>query len=129
MNHDTLFRIPTSTLRDRDLDEAGLAERIEVVGPKPLNDGLSSDADGNIFITDIEHQAVVKMTPDGRLETLIKDPRIRWADGLSFGPDGWLYLADSAIPHLALRSAEHIASQAPYTIWRFKPGTTAPAGQ
>ncbi|GAF88527.1 unnamed protein product, partial [marine sediment metagenome] len=66
---------------------------------------------------------------DGSLETLVKDERIRWADGLSFGPDGWLYLADSAIPHLILQSPEHIASQAPYHIWRFKPGTDGWPGQ
>jgi sugar lactone lactonase YvrE len=123
-------RLPaTAALRDPDLDEAALARRIEAVGTKPLNDGLSTDAGGNIFITDVEHEAVLKMTADGKLETLIKDPRVRWADGLSFGPNGWLYLADSAIPHLALRSAAHIASERPYYIWRFKPGTAAPAGQ
>ena len=129
MNHDTLYRIPSAALRNRALSESDLAAHIEAVGPKPLNDGLSIDTEGNVFITDVEHQAVIKMDRDGRLETLIKDPRIRWADGLSFGPDGWLYLADSAIPHLALQNPEHIAANRPYYIWRFKPGTTAPAGQ
>lgn len=129
MNHDTLFRIPASALQNFDQTDEEIATTIEVVGKKPLNDGFSIDEDNNVFITDIEHQAVVKMKPDGSLETLIKDQRIRWADGLSFGPDGWLYLADSAIPHLVLQSATHIENQAPYYIWRFKPGTSALAGQ
>ena len=105
------------------------AASIENVGKKPLNDGLSIDTENNVFITDVEHQAVVKMSPLGELETVVKDSRIRWADGLSFGPEGWLYLADSAIPHLVLQSPEHIASQAPFYIWRFKPGTMGAAGQ
>ncbi len=129
MNHDTLYRIRTSDLRDVSLDETDLAGKIEPVGKKPLNDGFSIDNDGNVFITDVEHQAVVRMSPDGTLKTVIKDGRIRWADGLSFGPDGWLYLADSAIPHLVLQNAEHIAAQAPYHIWRFRPGTIGAAGQ
>lgn len=126
MNHDTLYRVPTSALQDPGAD---VAAKVEVVGKKPLNDGLSIDNDGNIFITDIEHQAVVEMHPDGTLETVVKDNRIRWADSMSFGPDGWLYLADSAIPELVLQSPEHHAGAAPYMIWRFRPGTTAPAGQ
>lgn len=126
MNHDTLYRVPARALQD---PAADVAARIEEVGKKPLNDGLSIDDEGNIFITDIEHQAVMAMRQDGRLETVVKDSRIRWADSLSFGPEGWLYLADSAIPELVLQSAAHHAAAAPYTIWRFKPGTSAPAGQ
>lgn len=129
MNHDTLYRIPTSLLKDFSLDEDSVASAVEAVGTKPLNDGLSSDDAGNIFITDVEHRAVLRMTPAGKLETVVKDARIRWADGLSFGPDGWLYLADSAIPHLVLQNPEYIARQAPFHIWRFKPGTTAAPGQ
>jgi sugar lactone lactonase YvrE len=129
MNHDTLFRVPTAVLNDFDRSEATVAAAVEAVGRKPLNDGLSSDDLGNVFITDVEHGAVLRQGPSGALETVIKDPRIRWADGLSFGPNGWLYLADSAIPHLVLQNAQHIAAAAPYTIWRFQPGTSAAAGQ
>ncbi len=129
MNHDTLYRIPTGALQDGTMNDATIAKSIEIVGKKPLNDGFSIDDDNNVFITDIEHQAVLSMAPDGTLKTIIKDKRIRWADGLSFGPDGWLYLADSAIPHLVLESASHHTANAPYYIWRFKPGTSGKAGQ
>ena len=129
MNHDILYRIPTDVLRDASLSESDLEAQIEEVGQKPLNDGFSIDSENNVFITDIEHQAVVSMAPDGSLTTVVKDDRIRWADGLSFGPDGWLYLADSAIPHLVLQSAVHHANQAPYYIWRFKPRTEGRPGQ
>lgn len=129
MNHDTLYRLPTSVLRDFAATEDSIVAAIEKVGRKPLNDGLSIDDQNNVFITDIEHQAVLAMAPDGTLTTVVKDDRIRWADGLSFGPDGWLYLADSAIPHLILQSADHHAAQAPYYVWRFQPGTAGTPGQ
>lgn len=129
MNHDTLYRLPTSILRDMSASEAAVEAAIEVVGIKPLNDGFSIDDQNNVYITDVENQAVIAMAPDGSLETIVKDSRIRWADGLSFGPDGWMYLADSAIPHLALQSQDHIAAQAPYYIWRFKPGGSGAPGQ
>jgi Major royal jelly protein len=129
MNHDTSFRVPAALLQDPAVAEVTLEAAIEPVGQKPLNDGIAMDDQGNIFITDIEHQAVLELTPDGVLSTVIKDSRIRWADALAFGPDGWLYLSDSAIPELVLQSADHHAAAAPYFVWRFRPGTTGQAGQ
>jgi hypothetical protein len=66
---------------------------------------------------------------DGQLTTLIQSPRIRWADALSFGPDGWLYLADSAIPEQVMKSRDYIESRGPYSIYRFKPGHFGVPGQ
>ena len=128
MNHDTMYRVRAADLRDASLVEAELEKRVQAVGRKPLNDGLSADVEGNVLITDVEHGAVLRMNPQGRLETLVKSPRIRWADALSHGPDGWLYLADSAIPHQMLQSKAHIAANAPYYIYRFKPGIAGLAG-
>ena len=55
----------------------------------------------------------MRMTPEGELSTLISSRRIRWADALSYGPDGWLYLADSAIPDQVLQPKSHIAAITP----------------
>lgn len=129
MTHDTLFRVRTADLRDGALDAASLAARIEAVGRKPLSDGLSTDLEGRVLVTDVEHGAVVRMAPDGGLETLVKAPRVRWADDLSYGPDGWLYLADSALQDQLLRSKAHIRSRAPYFVYRFRPGTDGVPGQ
>ncbi len=129
MTHDTMYRIKVSDLLDASLREGALAARVVAVGRKPLNDGLSTDNDGNLLITDVEHSAVLRMTPDGGLTTLIKSDQIRWADALSYGPDGWLYLADSAIPDQMLRSKAHIAANAPYHIFRFKPDIAGIPGQ
>jgi len=48
---------------------------------------------------------------------------------LSFGPDGWLYVADSALGGVILRSKEHIKEQGPYKIYRFQPGAEGTPGQ
>ena len=129
MTHDTMYRIKVSDLLDESLSEGALAARVEPVGKKPLNDGLSTDSAGNLLITDVEHGSVVRMTPRGEIETLIASPRIRWADALSYGPDGWLYVADSAIPDQMLRSKAHIEESAPYHVFRFKPGIDGVPGQ
>lgn len=129
MAHDTMYRVKVADLLDASLTGGALSARAQAVGAKPLNDGLSTDNQGNLLITDVEHGAVVRMAPDGELTTLIRSDRIRWADALSYGPDGWLYVADSAIPDQMLRSKAHMAAHAPYHIFRFKPGIDGVPGQ
>jgi sugar lactone lactonase YvrE len=129
MAHDTMYRIKVADLLDDSLSPGALAARVEAVGAKPLNDGLSTDNDGNLLITDVEHNAVIRMKPDGELTTLIRSDRIRWADALSYGPEGWLYVADSAIPDQMLQSKAHMAASAPYHIFRFKPDVDGVPGQ
>ena len=120
MGHSKLFRVPTVVLTDFSQSDEAVAASVEEIAVKPLSDGIRTDFSGNVYITDIENQGVYVVTPEGNGFTLIKDDRIRWADGLSLGNDGWLYLADSDIPNQMLQSKKHIAEHAPYNIYRFK---------
>lgn len=130
MTHEGLYRVPTSVLQNNGWKKEEIGSAVQRVGgKKPLNDGMSTDNLGNVYLTDVEHNAVLRMSPDGNLATLIKDPRIRWPDALSFGNDGWLYVADSSIPDQMLRSKSHMREAGPYGVYRFKPGPDAPAGQ
>lgn len=123
MTHDGLFKIKTEDLHNRALSAEELESRVIRVGTKPLSDGLSIDTLNNIYITDVENGGIARMSPDGTLETLVKDmERVRWADGASYGGDGKLYFTDSAIPDQMLQSKKHIAASAPYFIYRFDPG-------
>jgi hypothetical protein len=83
----------------------------------------------NIYSRGPNGSSYLRKTTDGRLETVIKDSRIRWADSLSFGPAGYLYIADSAISDVLLQSHAHIEGARPYHIFRFKPGVEGVPGQ
>lgn len=124
-----LFRIRLQDLRDEKLPPGQLANRVERFSDKPLSDGFSIDREGNVYITDIEHSAVFVVGPGRDLQTLIQSGSLRWPDALSFGPDGYLYLADSALSELILQSREHIEANGPYRIFRFKPGAEGVPGQ
>lgn len=128
MNHGDLYRVRVRDLLDPALPARQLENEVERVGSKPLSDGMSTDLDGNVYITDVEHGSVVRLRRGSATETLIRSERIRWADSLSFGPGGWLYLADSAIPDLVLHSQEHIAARGPYYVYRFQPGAQGVPG-
>ncbi len=130
MNHDSAFRVPTTALKDKSLSAAALNAKIERVGPKPLSDGITLDAQGRLLLTDIEHGAIARLTPAvgtgaAKLETLVANPSVRWSDGITLGPDGSIWLTDSAIPayidQLAMPpTREALRSAAPYGLYRIK---------
>jgi len=122
INQSGLYRIQLVDLRNAELPSDQLGDRVERFSNKPLSDGLSTDIAGNVYVTDVEHSAVFIVGPDRAPKTLLQSDRIRWADALSFGPEGWLYLADSAIPEQVLKPKAYIMAKGPYHIFRFQPG-------
>ena len=90
---------------------------------------MSIDVEGNVYITDIEHNAINITGFDRETKTLLRSAKIRWPDALSFGPDGWLYVADSDLADVILMTRAHIKSQGPYRIFRFQVGVEGTPGQ
>lgn len=129
LNGSTLYRVRLRDLRNADLPAAQLAKRVETYSAKPLSDGLSIDIDGTVYVTDIEHNAIFAVGEDRVPRTLLRSPQVRWPDALSFGPDGWLYVADSALAEVVLQPEENVRAQGPYRIFRFRPGTEGVPGQ
>ena len=126
---DRMYRVATRDLNDTSLSAEALAAKVQDWAPKTLSDGMTIDAADTLYVTDPEHGAVVTLAPDRKLRTLLKDAKLRWPDGMSFGPDGWLYLTCSSLQHVLFVSSAHMREHAPYQIFRLKPGGTAPAGQ
>jgi hypothetical protein len=129
MAGDKLFRVRTSDLNNTALSKEQLSSRVEVYAQKSQCDGLSMDVENNIYVTSIEDGAINIIGKDRQQKTLIKHPKMRWPDGLSFGGDGYLYIADSDIPDVMMKSKAHIAASAPFYIFRFKPLANGIAGQ
>lgn len=117
-----LYRIPVSALVDPDNNDAELAASVERYADKPLSDGFSIDTLGNVYVTDVEHGAVFRIAADREPVTLLRSEKIRWADALSFGPEGWLYVADSDLYNVVLQPRDHIKTHGPYKIFRFAAG-------
>jgi sugar lactone lactonase YvrE len=128
VNGDRMFRVPTAALDNAALTPDELAAQVEDYGPKTMSDGLSTDDADQVYITDPEHSAILTLGPDRRLETLVKDAKLRWPDGLSFGPGGWLYVTCSSLQHVLFVPSGHQAAHAPYHVFRFKPGQSAIPG-
>ena len=120
MNGKSLYRIRTTDLLDPNLSNEQLAMRVERFSDKPMCDGISVDNAGNIYISDLQANAIGVITPDRHYEKLITDPRISWPESFSFGPDGLLYFVASQLHLSAPLNGGKNGVKPPFYVFRMK---------
>ncbi len=124
----SLYRVRTTDLLDRVLGAAELAARVERVGPKAVCGGITIDAAGNVYVTDVEQHAIGVLRPGGTYELHVKDAALQWPDGFSAGPDGYIYVTINQLNRTAsLQGGKNEAP--PYLIARFRPIAGAVVGR
>lgn len=116
----TLYRIPTEALRNANLSEAQLGQQVESLGKTPATDGMEIDDAGNVYFTAFEQNALVRRTPDGKLEELVKDPRLQWPDSYFFTPEGTVYVTTSAIHKTPTWNKGVSKKDQPYRIFKMQ---------
>jgi sugar lactone lactonase YvrE len=129
MNGKTWYSVSAKLFRDRASDKA-IGAGIKVVGQKPVSDGVSTDAEGNHFFTNLQDGAIDKLSKDGQLTRLIQDDRLRpWADNVRFGADSWLYIAVNQLHRASIFTGKPDAGKPPYYIMRGWTGTQGQPGR
>lgn len=120
-NRGELYKIPLARLTDAQLSDKELEPYIEKVADITMSDGMWADKQGNIWLTDVEHSAILRVTREGKLETVFKDPRFRWPADFAVSPDGWFYFNCDAIDQTQMVSRKTVLERGPYYQFRFKP--------
>lgn len=132
----TLYSLPTDTLTGwltapmmpEALADRTLAGKIVTVGENGPADGLLIDHDGSrLYVTSPQDDSIKVRdlaSKQAGLTTLVQDPRLRWPDTFSQGPDGTLYVTTSHIQDSAFYK-EGAPIALPTELWSFKP-TAAP---
>lgn len=93
----TLYRIAASALLDESLSADALGAAVERIGEVGVSDGYWMDAQGRLYLSAVEENAVKRRVPSGEIETLVRDKRLRWPDSFAQGPDGRIYVTASHI--------------------------------
>ncbi|MAH04995.1 MAG: hypothetical protein CL561_05520 [Alphaproteobacteria bacterium] len=121
MGEGMVYKIRTYHLLDEEMSDEQLAEKLVPVGEKPASDGMTIDAAGNIYMGDLEHNAVGVMDKDGNYSIYLQDDRLQWVDGFSFGADGYLYVTINQLHKSPLLNGGKEEGKPPYYVARFKP--------
>lgn len=120
MSHQKIYRIPIDIITDFEKPESIIESRIEELWDRPLCDGIRMDENNIVYLTDIENHQVLAMNNNGKEEIIIHNENIRWTDGLAIGADGYLYITDSALQHVIMKSEKKYAKYSPFGLWRIK---------
>ncbi len=107
-----LYRIGTQHLKDITMTPEQLASHVELVAETEPVDGIMFGPDGNLYLSALQDRAIKRLTPDGEIETVVQDDRIKWPDSFATGPDGYIYFTTSQI-HLMPNPPS------PFKIFRF----------
>ncbi|MCJ2096026.1 major royal jelly family protein [Methylobacterium sp. J-072] len=132
----TLYSLPTDALTGwvtaalvpENLADKSLTGKIASVGENGPADGLLIDRHGGrMYVTSPQDDSIKVRdlaAKESGLTTLVQDPRLRWPDTFSQGPDGTVYVTTSHIQDSAFYK-EGAPIALPTELWSFKP-TAAP---
>jgi sugar lactone lactonase YvrE len=116
-----LYSVSVDALADRSKSDAEVAATVKDLGEKGgASDGLESDAQGRVYLSDYEHNAIRRRTAVGGIDTFVHDPRVLWPDTLSLAADGYLYFTANQIERGAAFHGGQDLRQKPYVLFRVK---------
>jgi sugar lactone lactonase YvrE len=119
-----LYSVSTEALSDRSVDDKYVSKTVKDEGDKGgASDGLESDADGRIYATNYEHNAIMRRNPNGEWETIVHDSSLLWPDTLSLASDGYLYVTANQLHRQARFHNGRDMRKKPYTLFRIKVNT------
>ena len=120
MTGESIWRVKVEDLLNADLSAKALGRRVERYGPKPPSAGITIDDAGHVYITDIQAKGVGVTTPEGYRLVVQDEKRISWPDGLSTGPDGYIYIAANSLHRIFPSHRDMGPPEPPFYITRFK---------
>ena len=112
--------LPTAILREASATHAQIADRIEDLGSVGGNtDGLVTDSAGNLYITDVTRNGIVKYDPRTQSMSLVASSEgVHWPDTPAIRPEGDLIFTSSSLN-------DHFAGAVKpgherYELWRLR---------
>ena len=116
-----LYSVSVDALSDQSKSDVEVAATVRDLGEKGgAGDGLESDAQGRVYLSDYEHNAIRRRSLNNEIETLVHNPRVLWPDTLSLAADGYLYFTANQIERQSVFHSGQDLRQKPYVLFRVK---------
>ncbi len=119
-----LYSVSIPSLLNSKASDAAVASTIINHGDKGMSDGLESDAQGRIYCTSPEQEAILRRLPNGEFQTLVHDPRVLWPDTMSLATNGYLYFTANQLHRGADYHYGKDLRVKPYSLFRIKVDAT-----
>lgn len=117
-----LSRIETRYLDDTNMSDAELARHVERFADTPSTGGTAIDANGTIYLSDTDKSRILKISPNGKVSTLIADQRLIWPDAMWIDNKGNLLIPASQINRTPGLNGGVDASQPPVFLYKLAIG-------
>ncbi len=111
----TMYKIGTDLLQQP--GQANVTPQ-KVAQTEPV-DGLWMTKEGDVLLSSIGANAVKRLKPDGKIDTVLTDTRLRWPDTFAEGPDGSIYVTASHIQDSPWFNQGWTSKN--FTLFKFKP--------
>lgn len=92
-----IWAIDTQYIDDLTISDLERNKHVRLFADTGTAGGTAIDAKGNLYVSDTQHDAVLKITPQGSVSTLVQDPRLVWVDAMWITPDGRLWMPAAQI--------------------------------
>jgi hypothetical protein len=104
------------------VSERDRAKQVKKFANTPSTGGTAIDDAGNIYVSDIDRQLVLKITPEGSVSTLIQDTRLLWVDAMWIDDGGFLWMPAAQVNRLAPFQNGVSKVKFPMTVYKLQVG-------
>ena len=122
-----MYRIETRYLDDPNISSEKLSARATLWLDTPSTGGTAIDAQGNIYLSDVNTRSILKISPSGAKQTLLHDDRLDWVDAMWIDTSGRLWMPAAQLDQLPMFHDNKTNVHLPIIIYTLQLGTAEPA--
>jgi Major royal jelly protein len=111
-----MARIGTRFLDDSGVPPGALTSELEPFAATPSSFGTAMDADGFMYVSDVDRSRILKIDPKGKIETLFADPRLACVTALWIDEGGNLLMPAARLTETGAFGGPDTAA-GPFTVW------------
>jgi len=115
-----LYSVSIDAMADRSKSEGAVEKTIKDLGVKGMSDGMETDAEGRLYVTDCEHASIKRGRPGGPYTTLAQAPTIYWMDTMSVANNGYLYFTANELQRQGRYHNDKDLRVKPYRLYRIR---------